>query len=144
MTSYLDTSFLLKLYIDEADSPLAFKLLGRSGARPMISSLSEVEMSSSLHRLSASRRGFDETLLGPAYAMFRSDRSAETYDVVAIDDTVFELARLLGEAHGRTLQVRALDILHVAAAMRYGAAAFGTFDQRQAKLARVVGLRVLA
>lgn len=83
MTSYLDTSFLLKLYIEEDDSLVAFNLLDRSGSRPMISSLSEVEMSSSLHRLTASKREFNEALLEPAYAMFRSDRAGETYEVVA-------------------------------------------------------------
>jgi len=132
VTSYLDTSLLLKLYIEEIDSPQAFKLLGRSGTQPMISSLSEIEMSSSLNRLPVSKKGFDEALLGPAYAMFRLDRSGGTYTVVPVDDAVFELARLLGETHGRTLHVRALDILHVAAALRHGAVGFWTFDTRQA------------
>jgi len=39
-----------------------------------------------------------------------------------------------------TLGVRTLDSLHVACALELGAEKFWTFDERQAKLARAVGL----
>jgi hypothetical protein len=40
--SYVDTSLLLKLYIEEPDSYLAFQWLEPKGVQPMISTLSEV------------------------------------------------------------------------------------------------------
>lgn len=56
MISYVDTSLLLKLYIEEPDSYLAFQWLEPKGVQPVISTLSEVEMSSALHR-SAPQKG---------------------------------------------------------------------------------------
>ena len=52
-------------------------------------------------------------------------------------------AEILAEQHTPTLGSRSLDILHVAAALAAGATEFCTFDTRQAKLARLVGLLVL-
>jgi len=52
-------------------------------------------------------------------------------------DTCAELAR----RHGPRLGIRTLDSLHVAAALELGAAAFWTFDERQAKLAAAEGLQ---
>ena len=53
MISYLDTSFLLKLYIFEAGSDRADDLVLSQEQQPIISWLSEVEMASSLHAKSA-------------------------------------------------------------------------------------------
>jgi predicted nucleic acid-binding protein len=124
--SYVDTSLLLKLYIEEPDSHLAFQWLEPKSIRPLISTLSEVEMSSALHRAAPRRRGLNESLLGPAYLQFRTDFVAKRYQVVAMRDSTFELARSYGERYGVSLHLRALDILHVAAAMEGGAEAFGT------------------
>lgn len=143
MISYVDTSLLVKLYIEEPDSYLAFQWLAPKGIQPLISALSEVEMSSALHRIAPRRKGLNETLLGPAYLEFRTDLVAKRFLVVAIRDSTFELARYYGERHGESLHLRALDILHVAAAIESGAEAFGTFDDRQGKLAEAVGMNLL-
>ena len=45
-------------------------------------------------------------------------------------------------AHTSTLGCRTLDILHVAAATLLGASLFVTYDQRQAQLADLAGLKV--
>ena len=109
----------------------------------MISTLSEVEMSSALHRSAPRRRGLSLALLGAAYLEFRADLVAKRFLVVAIRDSTFELARTYGERYGESLHLRALDILHVAAAMESGAQAFGTFDGRQGRLAEAVGIKLL-
>jgi predicted nucleic acid-binding protein len=56
---------------------------------------------------------------------------------------LFRTAEVLGAAHTEELGIRAMDLLHVAAARTLGAALFLTFDARQRTLARRVGLRVL-
>jgi predicted nucleic acid-binding protein len=58
-------------------------------------------------------------------------RESGVYHVVALDSSTFDLARDLGERYGESLGVRALDALHVAAAIGHGAEAFGTFDDRR-------------
>jgi predicted nucleic acid-binding protein len=142
--SYLDTSLLVKLYIQEADSALALQLLRRVDMEPMISRLSEIEMATAL--LGNSSRAFGtrpHARFDLAYSKFRLRRLSGFYQLAEIDDAAFDLARSLGERYGAELGLRALDILHVATAMRAGATGFGTFDTRQAKLAQAVGLKIL-
>jgi predicted nucleic acid-binding protein len=46
----------------------------------------------------------------------------------------------LARRYGPTLGIRTIDSLHVACALELGADKFWTFDERQAKLAKAVGL----
>ena len=55
---------------------------------------------------------------------------------------VYSQAESVSRRHTATLGVRSLDILHVASALVLGASAFVTHDDRQARLAKAVGLRV--
>ncbi len=57
-----------------------------------------------------------------------------------LPDEVWETCADLARKYGPKLGVRTLDSLHVAAAIEFGAKAFWTFDERQAKLAAAVGL----
>ena len=139
MISYLDTSFLMKFYVLEADSQRAIDIATRNRIDPVISSLSEVEMASGLRSKALSTLAPDAAVA--AYREFR--RNAGRYRFAEIDGQVFGLARSLAEKYGATLHVRALDVLHVAAALNYGTAAFGTFDGRQASLAEATGLKLL-
>lgn len=52
----------------------------------------------------------------------------------------FELCADLAHRYGPKLGVRTLDSLHVACALELNAERFWTFDERQAKLAKAVGL----
>jgi uncharacterized protein len=63
----------------------------------------------------------------------------ERLDLLVPDDDVFRTAGLLPGA-----SLRSLDALHVAAALRWGADAVVTYDERQALAARAVGLEVVA
>ena len=51
---------------------------------------------------------------------------------------------VLSQAQTQKLGTRALDVLHVASANVLGCRRFVTYDERQAKLAHAVGLRVLS
>jgi transcription initiation factor TFIIIB Brf1 subunit/transcription initiation factor TFIIB len=55
---------------------------------------------------------------------------------------VYSEAESLSRRHTATLGARSLDILHVAAAIVLEASAFVPHDDRQARLAKVAGLRV--
>jgi predicted nucleic acid-binding protein len=142
--SYLDTSFLFKLYIFESESDRADDLLQPRDQRPMISWLSEVEMTSALTARFADAAGALERMASQAaHLQFRLDSQNGLYRIVATDEAVFERAKALGLHYGPRYRVRALDILHVAAALHHGATAFGTFDKRQASMAQDEGLNLL-
>jgi hypothetical protein len=51
------------------------------------------------------------------------------------------MARSLGETHGWKERHTTFDLWHLAAAWSLSAGAFLTFDRRQAKIARVMGMK---
>jgi predicted nucleic acid-binding protein len=74
---------------------------------------------------------------------YATDKRLGKIDMVNCDlPEVLKQARGLSVAYSESGGHRAYDILHVAAAMRMGAAEFISFDVNQRKLANTVGLRV--
>ncbi len=60
-----------------------------------------------------------------------------------VTDTIYGEATRIATKRVARLGTRTLDIIHVACALAMKAETFSTFDDRQAKLARAVGLRTL-
>ena len=87
-------------------------------------------------RGSASGREADRTV-----QLFQDDRSQGLWKEAALPDRAFEVCTQLAHQYAARLGVRTLDTLHVACALELQADQFWTFDQRQAKLARLAGLR---
>ncbi len=107
------------------------------------------------------RHGYGEIVNSVALAVFRRDvsRDAAQAAVAALDEDIAEgrlllvdlpLRRTLDRAADLSrvytphLGTRTLDVLHVAAALTLDMKWFVTYDARQAKLARKVGLKVLS
>ncbi len=131
MTLYVDSSALLKRYVDEHDSAASIALMD---ADPVLvtSRLTEVEVRRNLARLlsgsehSAAKRRFAVDL--------------DAFALVALDAATCNEASRIGE---QTL-CRSLDALHLAATVRAGQrATLLTFDIRQAATARSLGIGVL-
>lgn len=59
-----------------------------------------------------------------------------------LPEVLFEKAAEIARAHVAQTGTRTLDTLHVAAALELKAERFWTFDDRQAKLAKAVGLKL--
>jgi predicted nucleic acid-binding protein len=123
VTSYVDSSAILKRYVDEPDSDLADELLaddrGRVTARHTV-----VEVRRNLGRL------LTGTALSESRAAFATD--LESFAIVELDAATCELAATIAEQTG----ARTLDALHLGAARRLGTAlTFVTFDVRQAQTA---------
>lgn len=132
MSLCADTSALLRRYVLEDDSADCERIL-ESDTDWITARHTWVEVLRNLHRpLTGSERARIE-------AIFRSDWSRMA--VVELDKETCESAADLAKAHA----VRTLDALHLAAALRVGAAAFPfvTYDLRQAAAARKLGLVVL-
>lgn len=130
MTSYLDTSALLKRYVDEPDSHRADELLG-ADPQLVTGRHTIVEVRRNLARI------LSPTAATRARAAFLDDLAA--LSIVELDADTCELAATIAEQTG----VRTLDSLHLGAARRLGTTiTFVTFDVRQAQAARSLGLQV--
>jgi uncharacterized protein len=129
---YVDSSALLKRYVDEPDSELADSLLG-SDPTLVTARHTIVEVRRNLARL------LDGRDLASARSAFASD--LEVLSIVELDEVTCEGAATVAEV----TEVRTLDALHLAAAQRLGGPAvpFLTFDARQAQAARALGLTVV-
>lgn len=130
MTTYVDTSALLKRYVDEPDSDRALELL--DGDPQLVTGRHTiVEVRRNLARL------LSATDATAARAAFTEDLASLA--IVEVDAATCELAATIAEQTG----VRTLDALHLGAARRLGTAlTFLTFDARQAQAARALGLAV--
>ena len=132
MTLYVDSSALLKRYIDEPESPQCERHL-LADPRWVTAALTHVEVRRNLARL------LDGADLVAAQTYHRRDW--ERLNVVALDARTLELAAEIAESTG----ARSLDALHLAAAMRLGVGAITvlTYDVRQAQVARRLGVPVI-
>jgi hypothetical protein len=129
---YLDTSALLKRYVEEDESATCERVL-LADPSWVTARHTWVEVLRNLGRL---LRGAERARVRTA---FRADWSR--LHVVELDAPTCERAGDLAE----TLQVRTLDALHLAAAERAGSGTlpFVTYDIRQAQAARSLGWTVL-
>lgn len=127
MTIYLDTSAAAKLIVDEAESEaLAGYLDSASGEPPLISS---ILLETELRRVCV-QHGLDQSLVTDVL---------DAIELIEADRAIFVDAGLLP---GRNL--RSLDALHIATALRTDAEVVVTYDTRMAEATRAVGLRVVA
>jgi predicted nucleic acid-binding protein len=131
MTLYVDSSALLKRYIQEPDSDRVDELLS-----------SDSDLVTARHTVVEVRRNLVRQLTPAEATAARASFAAELahVSIVELDSATCELAATVAEQTG----VRALDALHLGAARRLGTGlSFLTFDVRQAEAARSLGFRVL-
>jgi len=132
MTTYVDASALVKLYVDEPDSDLALELVS---ADPVLATswLTVVEV----------RRNLARVLDGPALARAR-ELAEDDFERMAMIDPVETTWRSAAEI-AEHLGVRSLDAIHLATAqgLRIPTLSFCTFDLRQGQAARQLGLHVV-
>ena len=74
------------------------------------------------------------------YMEFERDRNMGIWIEVALPESAFAVCSELGRRYTAHLGNRTLDTLHLASALELKASSFWTFDERQARLARAVGL----
>ena len=132
MSLYVDSSALLKRYVDEPDSGACDAIL-RSDPALVTGRHTVIEVRRNLSRLVAPRE------LAEVKASFARDLAA--ISLVELDAATCEAAAAIAEVTG----LRTLDALHLAAANRVGGTALPllTYDVRQAQAARSLGFTVL-
>jgi uncharacterized protein len=132
VSTYVDTSALLKRYVDEPDSDVADALLEADPA-----------LLTARHTIVEVRRNLGRLLEGRDLATARAAfaRDLVSISIIELDAATCESAAGIAE----TMGVRSLDALHLAAAQRIAEPGVGfvTFDVRQAQAARSLGLTVV-
>lgn len=142
MVAYADTSFLLSLYGQDANSALAQRMAESLHGPLVLTPLLRHEARNAA-RLALFRKEIttDEcaNVLGAIESDIRSGALVES--PVAWAD-VYAEAEALSASHTGKLGLRASDALHVAMAVVLGVRDFYTFDARQKTLALKAGLKV--
>jgi uncharacterized protein len=130
LTRYVDSSAVVKLYVQEPDSEHAASLLAEPWA-------------AGRHTLVEVRRALVQALEGDELMLARHRFSKDwtATSVIELDEASCERAAELAESTG----ARALDALHLAAAEKAGGGELPivTFDRRLAEAARSLGWEVL-
>lgn len=131
MTLYVDSSALLKRYVDEHDSAVAVGLMGTDPVL-VTSRITEIEVRRNLARL----------LAGDSWTAGRRQFAIDldAFALIGLDATTCNEAAAIAERTG----CRSIDALHLGSAVRAGASTTVlTFDIRQAQAARAIGLTTI-
>jgi hypothetical protein len=142
VTSYPDTSFLVRVYLTQAESHKALLIMRNLREAIPFTPLHRHELRNAI-RLAVYRKEIDTPRRHAALEDIESDLNDGILAHVAVPWTdAFREAEQLGKAHCETVGVRGVDLLHVGLALVLRADEFLTFDVRQAALAKAAGLRV--
>ena len=142
MDAYFDSAIIVKLYVQEATSADAIRLVGAYVAPYALTQWQTLEIKNAI-RLKAFRAEITAAEMNQSIAAFEQDIATgrwqrPAYAAAAVEQKADELSA----GHSATLGCRTLDIIHVAAALVLGIKEFVTFDGRQGALAKKVGLLV--
>jgi predicted nucleic acid-binding protein len=74
--------------------------------------------------------------------LLEKDRGQGLWLEAEVPEDAFEVCADLAQRYGFRLGMRTLDSLHVACALQFKAEQFWNYDERQAKLANIVGLKL--
>jgi len=142
--TYVDPSALRSAYVHDSRSAKFAAWRRRVGGALPVTRFGRSELVNSI--LLGVHRGFlqDEDARG-AVDDFDADVAEGRITLIdALWRRTLDLATELSSRHTVRLGTRALDVLHVATALTLETTHFVSYDDRQRKLAKVAGLRVLA
>jgi predicted nucleic acid-binding protein len=142
MDAYFDSAIIVKLYVQEATSPVAIGLVGAYTAPYPLTHWQALEVKNAI-RLKTFRQEITPAEMNQSLAAFEQDTTAGRWQRPGCAAaTIEQKADELCAAYSAMLGCRTLDIIHVAAALVIGSKEFVTFDRRQGTLAKQAGLMV--
>jgi predicted nucleic acid-binding protein len=141
MSVYADTSFLVSLYVLDANSERAAARVKQAKFPVLLTSLGELELTNAIS-LRLFRKELAPSKIKAAHALVRKDLIDGVLLVKPLATGIFERAMRMARRRTPQLGTRTLDVLHVASALELKAEMFYTFDRNQEKLARAEGLLV--
>ena len=146
MIAYPDTSFLFSLYVRQIHSPRAATYVTAMQEPLHVTELLLYEFRQAV-RFAVYRAEHGSTDIvtrkdaATAFANLDADLAAGTLVSVAYNwGGILATAERLSATHGMDSGYRAMDLLHVASALQFGALELLTFDGKQAQLAKSEGL----
>jgi|GEM_PF-150519 len=139
LSIYADSSFFVSLYLTDVHSEEAQRRVS-GHPRLWVTPLHRAEWTHAVAQ-GVFRGTISNDEAGQFYSVFEDDRRRGLWMEVALPEMAFERCVQLAKQHGPQLGPRTLDTLHIASALELRADHFWTFDQRQAKLGRAVGLK---
>lgn len=139
---YADTSFLVSLYVQDANSARATG--SAADLLPLLlTPLTEHELRNAI-RSCVYRRQITSAQREQALHELDKDKAAGVLHEVPLNwPKALKHAEALGRHHTEEQGHRDMDILHVASALALRAKRFATFDDRQHNLGKLAGLEVL-
>ncbi len=140
MSIYADSSFFVSLYIQDRHAAEVQRLLAKR-TDMWLTPLHRAEWAHSVAQ-HVFHRKISADQAQRLYTEFERDRESRSWIEVSVPEMAFERCIQLAQQHVSRLLSRTLDTLHIASALELGAERFWTFDERQAKLAQAVGLKV--
>jgi predicted nucleic acid-binding protein len=142
VVTYADTSFLISMYTDDENTSTAHRFLQKSATPILLTSFSRSETQHAL-RLVAFRGQISQAAMAQHLLTFARDEQEGFFELNSVDfDSVISKTSQLSNRHALERGVRYMDTLHVASALLANAKRFLTFDLRQRKLAKALGLDV--
>lgn len=141
MTTYVDSSALVALYVPERFSQAARREIGALIQTPF-TWLHELEVANTFAML-LGRRSISRDEYRAVQAHLQEDLETGRLARLTLNwDDVFPRACGLAGAHTVNLLTRSLDVLHVASAHTAACSRFVSADTRQIALAKATGLEV--
>ena len=141
LAAYADTSFLFSLYLRDANTAGVIRFLKANPTPLAFTGWQRIELRNAV-RLSVFRGNHDRQSANAALQRIDVDaQQGDLADAPLVWPMVLDEAEALSASHAITLGIRALDLLHVAAARSVGAGRFLTCDGHQLVLEQAAGLR---
>jgi predicted nucleic acid-binding protein len=140
--AYADSSFLVSLYRNDHNQPAAARFMASRAIRVGFSLLNRIELRNALRNLAA-RGEVSAQERRLAFAQIDDDLDSGLLLHIAVNWTeTFRRADDLSEQHAAREGQRTIDLLHLAIALEHEVGIFLSFDRRQRRLAKAVGLGV--
>lgn len=142
MSATADSSLIVALYLNEANSALADAACASVAPPIRLTDWHRVEISNAFQRAVKNGRITAEQaeLL---WQDFTTDVLAGRFEIVAIDHaTLLTRTLALTQKHTSNTGTRSLDLIHIASALEIGATDFLSFDSRQRETATAEGFKV--
>ncbi len=142
MVIYADSSFLVAVYVEDGNTKAARGYFATNPQPICLTSFSKSEAQHAI-RMLAFQKYVTLADMTRALLRFERDEAEGFYEMLSLESQDLYLkTSQLSHRHALESGVRYLDMLHIASGLLVNASHFLTFDARQGKLARAVGLEV--